>query len=846
MRTSPWLLAIYAAIILFGVLSALPNVLGANVLAHLPSWFPHERVTLGLDLRGGSHLVLEVDSAALEKARLKAVLDDADNALHESGVRLQSRKVVDGRAVIGLRGSSDMRSALAALQGIASSTVVTPRGTDVPEFSVTADGNAISIAFTQQGLEARVDAAVAQSLEVVRRRVDEVGVAEPTVQRAGDDRIVVQLPGLQDPTRFRELLGSTAQLNFYLLAGDGSSDGNMRAGTAVLPSEDGATSYRIQDRVAVSGERLLDAHAGFDPRTGEPIVSFRFDSAGARRFGEITRANVGRQFAIVLDGKVLSAPVIHEPILGGSGQIGGSFSVAETVTLSALLRAGALPAPLTIIDQSSVGAALGGDAIHAGVTAGLAGFALVALLMLILYRGWGLVANLALTLNVALTLAALGLIGATLTLPGIAGLILSLGVAVDANILINERIKEETRKGANANAALHTGFRRAYSTIVDSNVTTLIATALLFAFGSGPIRGFAVTMMLGVGISMFTAVAVVRIVMSEIVRRRRLRHLDLKPLVTLVPVKTAISFMKARYLGLVFSALLSIASIGLMVNPGLSYGLDFKGGVEMLVRSTETIDLAAVRAGLDELGLGEVALQTIGEEGDVLVRVERQPGGEEAQTAAVDTLRAAVATLAPGSTIESATALGPKISGELAQAGILAVAAATLAMLVYIWWRFEWYFAIGAIATLVLDVTKTLGFFALTGIEFNLTAVAALLTIIGYSVNDKVVVYDRMRENLRREPQMTLRSVIDRSINESLSRCIFTSATAFLAMLPIAIEGGSALASFATPMAFGIVIATSSSIFIAAPMLLLLGDWHRRRASARRTAAAADDEAWAP
>jgi SecD/SecF fusion protein len=230
----------------------------------------------------------------------------------------------------------------------------------------------------------------------------------------------------------------------------------------------------------------------------------------------------------------------------------------------------------------------------------------------------------------------------------------------------------------------------------------------------------------------------------------------------------------------------------------------------------------------------------------VLVRVERQPGGEEAQTAAVDLLRTALAELAPESTIEATTVVGPKISGELAEAGILAVGAAVLAMLVYIWWRFEWYFAIGAIATLVLDVTKTVGFFALTGLEFNLTAVAALLTIFGYSVNDKVVVYDRMRENLRRDPAMPLRNVVDKSINESLSRCIFTSATAFLAVLPMALQGGPAVASFAIPMAFGVVIATSSSIFIAAPILLLLGDWHARRASVRDAAAGTDAEALAP
>lgn len=844
MRTSPWLLVTYAVIILFGFLSALPNVLGPDQRSLLPAWLPNEPVTLGLDLRGGSHLVLEVDAAALEQARLRTILDDAEDALREASVRTRSAEVADDRVVLMLRDAQEMRAALSALREIANSSIATASGAEVPELVLDASDGKISIGFTEQGLDARANAAVAQSLEVVRRRVDEIGVAEPTVQRVGNDRILVQLPGLQNPAELRELLGSTAQMNFHLLAND--NGGRARDGTIIMPSEDGTTTYRVVERVAVSGERLIDAHAGFDQRTSEPIVSFRFDGAGARRFGEISSANVGKPFAIVLDGSVLSAPVIREPILGGTGQISGDFTVADTVTLSALLRAGALPAPLTVIEERSVGPDLGHDAIRMGVYTGFAGFALVAVFMLVLYRGWGLIANLALGLNVALTLAALSLLGATLTLPGIAGIILGLGVAVDANVLINERIKEETRKGAGAFTALRTGFRRAYSTIVDSNVTTLIATALLFAFGSGPVRGFAVTMMLGIGISMFTAVAVVRVVMTEVLRRKQPRKLEMRPLLPLAPTETTISFMKARYVGLVVSAVLSIASVGLVVKPGLSYGLDFKGGIQMELRSAEIVDLANVRAGLHDLGLGEVGLQTIGDAGGVLVRVERQAGGEQAQTAAVGALRAALAELAPDSSIESTTVVGPKISAELAEAGVLAVGAAVLAMLVYIWWRFEWYFAIGAIATLVLDVTKTVGFFALTGLEFNLTAVAALLTTIGYSVNDKVVVYDRMRENLQRDPSMPLRNVIDKSINQSLSRCIYTSATAFLAMLPMAIYGGPAVASFAIPMAFGVVIATSSSIFIAAPILLLLGNWHAWRVSTRGPTSTLDAEASAP
>lgn len=770
MRTSRWLILIYVLIILVGLSAALPNLLTPGQRAALPGWLPSKPVTLGLDLRGGSQLVLEVDASAL--------LND-------------------------------------------------PRLTEAERAE-------------------RLNAALTQSLEIIRSRIDQIGVAEPSVQRVGDDRIMVQLPGVQDPARIRTLLGSTAKLGFHMLADPPAAGTRPAPGTLLLPMQDerdGSGAPRklaVQAQPALDGDRLADAHAGFDPRSGEPVVNFRFDEAGARRFAEITTQNVGRPFAIVLDGRILSAPVIREPITGGAGQISGRFSVAEAGVLSALLRAGALPAPLRVIEERSVGPDLGGDAIRAGIIAGLAGFALVCGFMVVLYRGWGMIANLALLLNVALTLGALSALGATLTLPGIAGIILGLGLAVDANVLINERIREETRRGRNARAALDAGFKRAYATIVNSNVTSLIATLLLFQFGSGPVRGFAVTMALGILISMFTAVTVVRIVMTRILERRgALRsstaRLEIEPLIRLLPKgDTRIRFMRARFAGIAVSAVLSLASIGLFVSPGLNYGVDFKGGIQ--IETTTRADLSALRDRLGRLGLGEVALQQTGDAGTVLVRVERQPGDDAAQTTAVERLKSAIHEVDPAAGIERVDVVGAKVSGELAKAGVLAVVLAGLAMMVYIWWRFEWPFAAGAIATLVLDVTKTVGFFALTGIDFNLTAIAALLTLIGYSVNDKVVVYDRMRENLRLHRNLSLREMIDLSINQTLGRSLYTSATAFLAMLPLAVWGGSAVESFAVPMVFGIVVAASSSVFIAAPILLFLGEPMRRRSRSALTA----------
>lgn len=822
MKNSPPLVALYLAIILAGILFALPNVLPASALERWPAFLPTQKVSLGLDLRGGSHLVLEVDAADLQKERLRNLGEDARRSLREADVPVRAVQTGSQSVSVTLRSPEQQDRAMDALELLSNPVGTARRDLDVQRRG--SDG--IDLVPTAEGLRESVGLAVTQSLEVIRQRVDQVGVSEPTIQRVGADRILVQLPGLQDPAQLRALLGSTAKMSFHLL-GDPGSPGGIRQ----LQDEQG-NSYPVRNRVELSGDRLSDASAGFSQDTREPVVNFRFDRTGAQAFADITEANVGRPFAIVLDDKVLSAPVIREPITGGSGQISGSFTVQEAGTLSALLRAGALPAKLTVIEERSVGADLGADVIQKGVYAGIAAFAFVFLFMFLLYGRWGLVANIALALNVVLTVAGMSLLGATLTLPGIAGIVLGIGLAVDANVLINERIREETLKGKAALSAIDAGFQRAYATIMDSNVTALIATVLLFWFGSGPVRGFAVTMALGIVISMFTAVSVVKVIMLAIARRARLKTIHIRPLLRFRPVPdgTRIDFMKARFVGIGLSAVLTLGCVLLFFKPGLNYGIDFRGGIQMEVAVSAPEDLSRYRDRLDALDMGEVSLQTVGDEGRLLVRVERQPGGEVQQTAAVERLKAALVEIDPQAAFERTEVVGPKVSGELALAGVLSVILASIAMLVYIWARFEWPFAVGAILTLVLDVTLVVGLFALTGLDFSLTAIAALLTLVGYSVNDKVVVYDRMRENMRLQRKMPLREVINLSINQTLTRSLYTSVTAFLAVLPLALWGGSAVESFAIPMAFGIVVAAVSSIFIAAPILLLLGDWRARRA----------------
>jgi len=821
MKNSPYLVAMYLAIIVAGLLFALPNVLPASVLERWPSVLPDKPVALGLDLRGGSHLVLEVDGSELRRERVRNLGEDARRLLREADIPWRSVQAGERGVSITLRDAGQQARAIDLLSALAS-----PVGSARTDLDVAGrDTDGIELTLTAEGQRQSLARAVEQSLEVIRKRVDQVGVADPTIQRIGADRILVQLPGLQDPAQLRALLGSTAKMSFHLLGDESSADG-----IRTLQDAEG-NSFPVRNTVVLGGDRLSDASAGFDPETRQPVVNFRFDRTGAREFGAITQANVGRPFAIVLDGKVLSAPVIREPITGGSGQISGGFTVQEAGTLSALLRAGALPAKLTVIEERSVGADLGSDVIQKGVYAGIGAFVLVFLFMFVLYGGWGLVANIALALNVALTVAGMSLLGATLTLPGIAGIVLGIGLAVDANVLINERIREETLKGKAAVTAIDAGFKRAYATIMDSNVTALIATLLLFMFGSGPVRGFAITMALGIVISMFTAVSVVKVMMLSIARRRRLKTMQIRPLFGFRPVPdgTQFDFMKARFVSLGLSAVLVVGCVLLLFKPGLNFGIDFRGGIQMEVAVSAPEDLAPYRAQLAGLGLGEVSLQTIGGEGRLLVRVELQPGGEAQQTAAIERLKGAVLAIDPQASFDRTEVVGPKVSGELAAAGVLAVILASIAMLIYIWVRFEWPFAVGAILTLVLDVILTLGVFALSGLDFSLTAIAALLTLVGYSVNDKVVVYDRMRENLRALRKTSLLGVINLSINQTLTRSLYTSVTAFLAVLPLAIWGGSAVASFAVPMAFGIVIAALTSIFIAAPILLFLGDWRARR-----------------
>jgi preprotein translocase subunit SecD len=516
-----WKVLLILGVCLLGVLFSLPNLFRPEQLSWLPGQIPHRRVSLGLDLRGGSYLLLQVDVAAAQHEQLNSIIDNVRDSLRTEKIGYTGLNVEGETIVFTIRDQNRIEDAHAALAKIDPSLTV----------DIGADG-AGKMAFSEQATEQRRQQAVEQSIEIIRRRIDETGTKEPTIQRQGQDRILVELPGIDNPEHVKALLGKTAKLTFQLVDTtvtlEDARKGLLPADSEILPAADpahGPSAYVVKKKVMVGGDTLTDAQATFQDNGW--VVSFRFDSAGGKRFGDATRDNVGKPFAIVLDNKVISAPVIKTAILGGSGIIEGGFTAQSATDLALLLRAGALPAPITILEERTVGPDLGADSIHAGALASVVGVILVVIFMFLFYGLFGLFADIALFFNLCLMLGALSLLGATLTLPGIAGIALTMGMAVDANVLIYERIREEMRSGRTMLSSLEAGFTRAFGTIVDSHVTTLVAGVLLYFLGSGTVKGFAVTLSIGVLTSLFSAILVTRLQIVSWLRRWKPREIPL-------------------------------------------------------------------------------------------------------------------------------------------------------------------------------------------------------------------------------------------------------------------------------------------------------------------------------
>lgn len=507
-------------------LCAVPNFFPEAQVKTWPAW-AQRRLVLGLDLQGGSYLLLEVDSNYVKKAKLDQIRGDAQKVLREAKILYTGLAVRNDVVEVRISKDTDLPAALTKLRELSQPLggLVGSSGQRSLEVS-DAGGGLIRLTVPPAAITERIRQTIEQSIQIVEKRVNELGTVEPLIQRQGADRILVQVPGLQDPTRLKELLGKTAKMEFRMVDTTVSPDqvqqGRAPPDSDVLPSASPPPpSYVVKKQVLVSGGELTDAQPGFDQRSGEPIVSFKFNTVGARKFAQATSENVGQPFAIVLDDKVISAPVIREPIIGGSGQISGSFTVQAANDLAILLRAGALPAPLSVIEERTVGPGLGQDSIEKGELAAYVGSILVIVFMLVTYRLFGVFANIAVAINVAMIFGLLSLLNATLTLPGIAGIVLTVGIAVDSNVLIYERIREELRGGRNAISAIDAGFRRALSTILDSNITTFIAAAVLFYIGTGPVRGFAVTLGIGIITTVFTAFTLTSLIVAGWVRWKR-------------------------------------------------------------------------------------------------------------------------------------------------------------------------------------------------------------------------------------------------------------------------------------------------------------------------------------
>ncbi|MBI1952524.1 MAG: protein translocase subunit SecD [Candidatus Omnitrophica bacterium] len=668
--------------------------------------------------------------------------------------------------------------------------------------------------------EARAEAPE-RALEVIRNRIDEFGVKEPSIHLQGKDEITIQLPGVTDRERALEIIGRTAHLEFKLVAEDPelikqALAGQVPAGHELQEAE--KEKILVRSQALLTGDGLSSAEVRFDEsRFNQPIVGLTFNAEGAKAFGKVTSENVGRRLAILLDGKVQSAPRIQEAILGGEAVITGRFTPQEAGDLALVLRVGALPAPVYVEEERTVGPLLGSDSIRSGVRATALGLGLVFLFMALYYLGLGLVACLALALNFLIILGGLGILNATLTLPGIAGVLLALGMAVDANVLIYERIREELKLGRSIRQVIENGYTHAFTAIFDSNLTTLIAAFLLFQFGTGPIRGFAVTTVIGLIASMFTAIVVTRVIFEALHRAGWLTSIRMLRLIG----ETKINFLRPRAFCYLTSLILVAGGVIYFGSLGpRAYGIDFTGGQLQQYHFEKPVALERVRGVLKEAELSDASLQQFGKPNEILIRTSG------------DTVDRVKEKLSAGfsdnpSVLNRVEQVGPSVGKDLRRRAVQAVFWAMVSICLYVGFRFRsWSFGIAGIVALAHDVLITMGALAVTGRPMSLTLVAALMTIAGYSINDTIVIYDRIRELKRTMRKLALKDLINLALNQTLSRTILTSGVTLLTVLALFFFGGEVLNDFAFALLVGFVSGVYSTVYIASPLLLL---WERRR-----------------
>lgn len=681
-----------------------------------------------------------------------------------------------------------------------------------------------------------VAGALSQAVEVLRKRVDRFGVAEPVIQPVGDDRILIQLPGLSEADRARAMtnIQKVAFLEFRLA--HEQTDELVRLGE--IPP--GHVLLKRKERTRNGGERLEQVivkkrgEAGLTGsivkrawvergHLGEPEISFVLTDDGAKRFGEVTRNNQGRRLAIVLDGELYSAPNINEPIENGSGRITGGFDARDAFELAGVME-NPLRAPLTILESSDVDPTLGADSVRSGVRAAIYGVIAVAMFMLVYYLLAGVVANVALMLNIIILLGVMCSIGTTLTLPGIAGIVLTIGMAVDANVLIFERIREELAAGKSIRGGIASGYDKAFSTIFDSNLTTLIASVILVFMGTGPVKGFGVTLTIGVTVSMFTALVVTRLVFDWLLGRDLLKGLKMLSFFG----QPKINFMRWAVPAFIASWMLILVGngYGIFVRGSDVLGVEFSGGTQATLTfdQSQNIGVDEIRKSAGKTGVGEVLIAYQKDQGDGTrtLMVTVRTVGEQDGAVAFQKVFQELKTDFPSAGFKEGAVrnVGPTMGKELRTKALYAAAMALFMILVYVAFRYEFSFAVAAVIAILHDVLMTAGWYFLVGRELNATTVAALLTIIGFSINDTIVIFDRIREDLKLGVRGTFREVINQALNQTLSRTIITSGTVFLATLSLYIFGGGPVNDFAFTFLVGILTGTYSTIYIASAVVL--------------------------
>ena len=852
-RTLKWKIAVLVFMLLIaGVILTPTFYKGA------PKWISKyiapDGLNLGLDLQGGMHLVLKVD---LEKA-IENTLDLAASDLKEG---LAEKKITAVRT-----NSGDPHKVILTLPNTGVLDTVKELVTDdFPNLQIDIQAEEgsfprIFLSLTGEEVDFIRKNAVTQSLEIIRNRIDQFGVAEPVIIRQGTDEIVIQLPGVKNPERALSLIGQTAQLEFKLLDEESGIDpwqlisqaqsngkwqmgesrkklnlalqNQLPEGTEIyfernIDPQTGAESkvpLLIKSQVMMTGEMVKNAQVRVGGTFNEPYVGLDLTGRGGRIFAQVTEKNVGKRFAIILDEVVRSAPVIREKILGGSAQISGNFTYEEATDLAIVLRVGALPAPVEIIQNLTVGASLGKDSIDKGLMSGLLGTVLVLTFMMIYYRLSGVIANLGLIINIFLLFAGLAALGATLTLPGIAGIILSVGMAVDANVLIFERMREEFAIGKSVKSGVEGGYDKAFWTIVDSQVTTLITALALFLFGTGPIKGFAVTLSLGIIFNLISTLFATRLVYDVLHTKRLLKPLSFFRFIG-TPRFDYIQLKKITFSISGVMVLIGLIAFVQVARGKANLGVDFTGGTLVQYHAEQPFTLQEVRKVLSDNNLGDVNLQQVENENRLIVRLKKSEEkalnlGEQISEIFAENL------LEKGFVMESQEAIGSSISEVLRNKALQAIAISLFGVILYLAMRFDLSFGMAAAVATFHDILVVLGVCWLLNIEITLLIVTALLTLAGYSLNDSVVVFDRIRENMKKAEQSaakatSLAATINLSINEILSRTLVTSLTTGLVLFALFFMGGTVIHDFSFALLVGIFVGSYSSVFIASPLLIL-------------------------